>query len=497
MIFVRGNRNDTSFNQAPELTTLRARGTIYGRGLDLPPVVTIPNAGYQSIGNPYPSTIDFSNNTGIVFNRNTSIDNAFYVWDPTLAGSNNLGGYQTISAINNWVPVPGGTVSYPALVSSPTIQSGQAFFMHATGTGGPVTFTEDAKIKGSNLVNRETPVNYADSTEKQFFETKLYLNNNGLVKLADGNLLVMKSDFSNELTSDDAPKLNNSAENFGLSSNGKLLAIEARQPINVADTIHFSTSNLRLGNYKLSFKPTNLNNSGLIPYLLDQHLQTRTMLSFTDSTQYDFTVNSNSTSYAGNRFKIVFNTMTALPMSFTNISAFRKTETKVQINWGIEQELEINYYNIERSLDGRNFNPIQRINPIMNNGLFANYQNIDSIEYKQDLFYRIKAFKTNGGILYSAVARVKGTPSVTKIEIFPNPIVERKLFLTTIGLIPGTYQSEIYAINGQLLFKKELKLENKDQTIQIDLPKQLASGNYIFRLNYYNKLVETTSIMIK
>jgi hypothetical protein len=180
MIFVRGNRNDTSFNQAPELTTLRARGTIYGRGLDLPPVMTIPNAGYQSIGNPYPSTIDFSNNAGIVFNRSTSIDNAFYVWDPTLAGSNNLGGYQTISAINNWVPVPGGTVSYPALVSSPTIQSGQAFFMHATGTGGPVTFTEDAKIKGSSLVNRETPLSYADSTEKQFLETKLYLNNNGV-----------------------------------------------------------------------------------------------------------------------------------------------------------------------------------------------------------------------------------------------------------------------------------------------------------------------------
>jgi hypothetical protein len=307
----------------------------------------------------------------------------------------------------------------------------------------------------------------------------------------------MKSNFSNELTSEDAPKLNNSSENFGLSSSGKLLAIEARQPVTVADTIHFSTSNLRIGNYKLSFKPTNLNNSGLIPYLLDQHLQSRTMLSFTDSTQYNFTVNSISTSYAGNRFKIVFNSMAPLPMSFTNISAFRKTETKVQINWGIEQEMEINYYEIERSMDGRNFNPIQRVNPIMNNGLFANYQNIDSIEFKQDLFYRIKAFKTNGGILYSAVGRVKGTPSVTKIQIFPNPVVQRKLFLTTIGLIPGTYQSEIYAINGQLLFKKELKLENKDQTIQIDLPKYIASGNYIFRLKTGNTLIDAKEIIIK
>ena len=495
MIFVRGNRNDTIYTQAPEPTTLRAKGTIYARGADAPPVINIGAGGYQTIGNPYPSKIDFSNITGVVFNRGVNIDNSFYVWDPTLAGSNNLGGYQTMSATNNWVPVPGGTTYYPAGVPNPMIQSGQAFFMHATGAGGTVSFNEAAKTSGSNLVNRElTTTN--NNADKQYFETKLY-NNNGFLKLADGNLLVLSNDYANECNADDAVKLNNTSENFGIKSNGKLLAVEARQSIAATDTLTFNSSNLRIGNYKLSFSPTNLSNTGLTPYLIDQHLQTTTMLLFTDTSTYDFSVSSNSSSYASDRFMIVFRTVSALPVNFTHINATRKAVNKVQINWGIAQESGISFYILERSTDGQNFTGIQQMLTAMNNGLTSDYQNIDTNELKQEIYYRIKAINFDGSYLYSHVARVKAIDMASSVQLYPNPVVHKKLFVKTSGLTPGIYHADVYSNNGQLVFTKTINIDQAESTTELILPKTIASGNYLFNLKMGNDVIEAKEILIK
>ena len=495
MIFVRGNRNDTSFTQAPEPTTLRAKGTIYARGADAPPIVNIGAGGYQTIGNPYPSAIDFSNTTGVVFNRGANIDNAFYVWDPTLAGSSNLGGYQTMSATNNWIPVPGGTTYYPSGVPNPMIESGQAFFMHATGAGGTVSFNEAAKTSGSKLVNRELTANN-NNTDKQYLETKLY-NNNGFLKLADGNLLVLSNDYANEFNADDAVKLNNTSENFGIKSNGKLLAVEARQSIAVNDTLFFNASNLRIGNYKISFSPTNLSNTGLTPYLIDQHLQTTTMLSFSDTASYDFSVNNTSNSYAANRFMIVFRNMGVLPVNFTHINAIRKTTNKVQINWGIAQETGISFYVLERSTDGQNFTGIQQMLTAMNNGLTANYQNIDTNELKQDIYYRIKAINFDGSYLYSHLARVKAIDITSSVQLYPNPVVHKKLFVKTSGLTSGIYHVDVYSNNGQLVFTKTININQAETITELILPKTIASGNYLFNLKIGDDVIEAKEILIK
>ncbi len=497
MIFIRGNRNDTSFTQVAEPTTLRERGMIYARGNEAPPIISLAAGKYQSVANPYPSTIDFSNNTGIIFNRSTSIDNLFYVWDPTLSGSNNLGGYQTISAINNWIPVPGGTTYYPASVSNPKIQSGQAFFMHAAGAGGTVTFTEQAKTAGSNLVNRITSINNSNTLGNQFFETNLFVLNNGVMKLADGNLLAFNTDYSNELNADDAIKLSNTGENFGILSNGKVLAIEAKQMPTSNDTIYYSISNLRIGNYRIKFQPTNLISFGLTPYLIDQYLQSTTTLSIEDTTSYDFSVTNISSSAANNRFLIVYRLMNALPLSFSNFIAFRKNENTIQLNWSIEEEIDISYYDIERSFDGINFTSIQKINPLMNNGGFVNYQSLDSIEYNDDLFYRIKANKNNGTYLLSKIAKVKGVLSISKINVFPNPVPEKTLSLQYTGLQSGQYTLEICSANGQLLFSKQIKFVQNHQIHKIQLPKTLPSGYYILKLKSLNDLFLTKEMIVK
>ena len=139
MIFIRGDRSVTTSSSPATTTVLRAKGQLYTASAgQLPPSSSVAANSFESVGNPYASAIDFTqiSKPGPAF-----IDNTFYVWDPTLAGSQNLGGYQTISSTNGFKPVPGGTINYPSDSVITTIQSGQAFFIHATGAGSGGTIS--------------------------------------------------------------------------------------------------------------------------------------------------------------------------------------------------------------------------------------------------------------------------------------------------------------------------------------------------------------------
>ena len=133
----------------------------------------------------------------------------------------------------------------------------------------------------------------------------------------------------------------------------------------------------------------------------------------------------------------------------------------------------------------------------MNNGGSANYQSLDSIEYNDDLFYRIKANKNNGTYLLSKIAKVKGVLSISKIDVFPNPVPEKTLSLQSKGIQNGQYTLEICSTNGQLLFSKQIKFLQNHQTHKIQLPKKLPSGFYILKLKSLNELFLTKEIIVK
>jgi hypothetical protein len=133
MLFIRGDRTVSGFTDPPKQTILRSKGNL---NTGSQTAISVLANHYQSVGNPYASSVDFT-----LLTRSGGVDNKFYTWDPFLYGSYGVGGYQTISASNNWQPVPGGTAAYPSGATRKTIQSGLAFFFKATVTvGGTFSF---------------------------------------------------------------------------------------------------------------------------------------------------------------------------------------------------------------------------------------------------------------------------------------------------------------------------------------------------------------------
>lgn len=294
MVLVRGDRSVVTHNGAANPTVLRAKGILTDNFINTPAPISVPAGTFASIGNPYACKVDFTT----IF-RIGGMDNVFYVWDPTLAGVYGLGGFQTLSNSNGFMPVPGGTTNFPSGVPVTTIESGQAFMVHATGSTGNMMFEEQNKISGSNMVFRNTT---------PIARPAIMLNlktSTGI--LGDGNKVVFGSEFSNDYNGLDAVKFINTGENIFTILRDKRIAVESRKHPVVGDTIQYGFSNIVNGNYKLEFDIANFASRGNIKAILkDRFTGLEHDLSLSGKTNVDVSFTNIPASKAVNRFFVVF-----------------------------------------------------------------------------------------------------------------------------------------------------------------------------------------------
>ncbi|MGN6265109.1 MAG: T9SS type A sorting domain-containing protein [Ginsengibacter sp.] len=443
MLFVRGDRSVTSITAPPNTTVLRTKGTLF---VGDQPVITVKANSFQSVGNPYASPIDFS-----LIIKDANVDDAFYIYDPYLYGTYGVGGYQTLSSVNNWKPVPGGTSSYPTTVLSSIIQPGQAFFVHSSAaTDGSLSLTEACKSTASRPGHSSRIAAKTGEGQKQFLRASL-ITNTGL--MADGNVVAFDKRYRDHIDGNDALKIANSGENFAVKREGKLLAIEAQSPLSAEDTIYYNISNLNRTTYQLSFAPENMKATGLQAFLLDKFLGTETPVSLTDSTSINITVSTNSASAAPDRFKIVFRQMSALPVTITSITATAKNPDNI-IQWGVANESGIKEYEIEKSTDGNQFNQIQVVKAV--NSVKGKYEVTDNNVNSGPNYYRIKILSVDGNGTYTQVVKVINGKQQGTISIYPNPINDDVIHLQLNNQPPGIYKIKLYNAAGQLLISKNI-----------------------------------------
>ena len=479
LLFVRGDRTVVFPANPTGPTVLSNRGKIYtGTAGFTPPSVGVNADKYESVGNPYPSSVDFTKLT-----RTGGVDNKFYVWDPLLFGAYQLGGYQVISAATGWKPVPGSSY-YPSSIAKKTIESGQAFLVYATGTGGSVSFSESSKVAGSNLVNRPE-----DGMPIRILRANLITNN----VIADGNAVVFDQDYSNEIDANDAFKILNSGENFGITRGNNVLSVEARANVVTADTIFYSIKKPLLNNnYNLVFEPENMDPM-LHGFLIDNYLGTRSEISLSSITTININFNNDPNSYKEGRFMLIFQRQIEgpLPVTFVSVSAI-KNNKDVDVKWRVENQINLENYIVERSTDGRSFIEIGSVLP----EVFSNYSFTDRYPFSNDNFYRIKALSIGGMVQYSSIVKITADETDPSISVYPNPLVNNSVNIRFLNQASGKYSFKIINNIGQLIFSGVADVSGENFIKNIEVPKFKASGVYkliLYKPNGERKIIQLVS----
>jgi hypothetical protein len=490
MILVRGDRSVTTASAPATPTVLRAKGNLYTATVgQLPPSTTVAANSFASIGNPYASAIDFLNINKLA---PAFIDHTFYVWDPLLAGTSGLGGYQTISSTNGYKPLPGGTSNYPGDSVITTIQSGQAFLVHATGpgSGGTISFNESSKKSGSRMVHR------SGGADLSGIRMSLYTKVAGEDRLTDACAIRLNESFNNGYDYEDALKWMNATENIALSQSGQLLTVEARKPFQANDTVWISLKNLKKQIYRIILQPESLTIPAMQAFVLDRYLQTETPVSTTSSLTVEFMVTDDAGSAQENRFLITFKPTVVLPVSWLQVKAARKANQQVDINWSVAQEQSVATYRIFRSTDGSRFQPIGAVPASANSAAVKAYRYVDADQSGRAFFYRIQSVDLDGKTSFSEVVSVDGKSVVPGFRLIQQPAQNPMLQIEAMYQPAGKIAIELFQMNGQKLASYQQSLQGQIQEIiYVNLPASLPAGKYLLRITNAQQQVQTLELL--
>lgn len=314
---------------------------------------------------------------------------------------------------------------------------------------------------------------------KQFRNNLFIISPQGEAVLMDGTLSLYHDDYNNEVDHQDARKMFNPGENFGILRDGKTLIIERRQDIKGPDTTFLKIWNTRVITYRLQLISKNFEGSPLRGVLYDHYLNRQIEIDFANGTYYDFSVTTDPESKRTDRFMVVFNTTVSealLPLDFVEALATVSNQ-KVTLSWTTENEQNIKNYTIERSPDGRNFSSTDIVVQPANKPL-NKYTASDNLPLTGVSYYRIKATDIDGRITFSKVLKAAVADASVSASLYPNPATNSHIKLHMHGHEEGTYRVSIINNFGKILHTQTEVLTSGPVQINITPTHNLTKGIY-------------------
>ena len=485
-LFVRGSRSTNLLqgtSAAPTPATLRIKGQIFTGDT----IVNVNAANVTLVGNPYPSPIDFH---ALI---KTNVNDKVYVWDPKINGGNGVGGYVVLL----W-----NTDGYYDKTSSASvgisqyIQSGEAFFVESSDGNNPGSLSIKEKNKnagGSDFVFKPMTVS------KKLRVNLFAIGTTGIPSLSDGLLTTYNDENSNAVDRNDAKKMYNVAENICIGREGKDLAIERRKTISNYDTTFLKLYNLKKQIYQLQITAEGFDSISLHAIIKDNYLGSvkDTALNMGGITNINFTVNSDTASYAVNRFSIVFKQdIVVIPVNFSFIKADRILKDIV-VEWKVENEIKIKNYEVEISLDGVNFTKAFSLFAQANNGSSQTYKWDDKYVAAGMHYYRIKSTDINGKFSYSLIVNVsvKKEENEKNIIVFGNVLKDNQVSIRFNNIDKGSYSLKLYAMDGNLVKQFSIQYPGGSNTNNFIINNYFPSGKYEIILS--GKAVNYKTSLIK
>ncbi len=166
----------------------------------------------------------------------------------------------------------------------------------------------------------------------------------------------------------------------------------------------------------------------------------------------------------------------SLPVQITAFTG-EKIGEKVALTWKTQHEINLAYYNVERSDDGNSFEDIGKV--AAKSGQTNEYVSYDPIQQAESYFYyRLNAIDLDNTANYSNIIKVYLGEIAEKIVLSPNPFRD---FINIESHSP-VESVTLWDMNGKEVFRQANVRDNK---IYVD--RGLASGNYAIKVKTAQK----------
>ena len=276
-------------------TTLSATGSLI-TGTHIKNFNATSAGQYFLVANPYAAPVNPASFT-ISSTLRSNLDNVLYMWDAKPNTGNGVGRYVSFNIDGGiYSQIGAGTGFADHTVQ---IQSGQAFFVRASGAG-PATLTFREASKGTS----SSHAMLGNSVKPARSNLRMQLEQEGVS--LDGAVALFHAGASRGLDAFDGMKMLNTTDNLSLRRAGRSLVFEYHPELTAMDTLFLHLGQMRQATYTLRLEGEGLTiPEGMNARLLDRFTGASVLFDISKSSVFDFKVTADSASI-GDRFMIVF-----------------------------------------------------------------------------------------------------------------------------------------------------------------------------------------------
>lgn len=169
-----------------------------------------------------------------------------------------------------------------------------------------------------------------------------------------------------------------------------------------------------------------------------------------------------------------------LPIELLSFNA-KPNVSIVELTWSTASELNNDFFTIEKTKDGVNFEVVGVIRGAGNSTSVLNYSSVDNRPYSRISYYRLKQTDYDGNFSYSELIMVSfQKASDFNINVYPNPNTGRAINMQIIGTSSEEVLVVVYDIMGNEMFSKVIITNESDSDVHaIDPSQKLPTGIYI------------------
>ncbi|MBK0383297.1 T9SS type A sorting domain-containing protein [Pedobacter sp. SD-b] len=175
--------------------------------------------------------------------------------------------------------------------------------------------------------------------------------------------------------------------------------------------------------------------------------------------------------------------LTPLPITLTAFSG-KAVNQAIQLNWNTAAELNNSYFDIERSVDGKNFSTIGKLQGAGTSTSSISYSFLDENPYAGVNYYRLVQFDFDGKYSYSPITYVDSKLANSQLNVYAGGS-QLKIFISSPN--QTTAKLQVYDIGGRRITENQIAV-NKGYN-DINLPLTVPNGIHFVRYITDNETV--------
>lgn len=169
-----------------------------------------------------------------------------------------------------------------------------------------------------------------------------------------------------------------------------------------------------------------------------------------------------------------------LPVKLVSFEA-RAQASAVLLNWATASETNSAYFEVERSADGRRFEPLGRVEAQGSSSTGQRYSFSDTEPGTGTVYYRLHMLDRDGSGQYSAVRLVTSKAALTVAAAYPNPATS----VLTVRLheaLVGPVTLRVLDATGRVVWQEQRQMLVAQRTLEVPTAQLPTGRSYLLQL---------------